>query len=153
MAEARSGLRPWSNCKNKSRRCWERRWAPRPRDGDSHPDRTAAGQSAVEAVRSSRLLDARRSAVIHEATGVGELTEAVQSGQPSLRGQRHDLGPVAFDDQGVTTDEDRAHARLAHSGKRGGEILSIPRKKFFHFELERAGRRLDLPPRGIVRLA
>jgi len=62
-------------------------------------------------------------------------------------------GPVAFDDQGVTTDEDRAHARLAHSGKRGGEILSIPRKKFFHFELERAGRRLDLPPRGIVRLA
>lgn len=31
------------NCKNKWRRCWERRWPARPRDGDGHPDRTAAG--------------------------------------------------------------------------------------------------------------
>src|SRR5437016_2277662 len=40
---APSELRRWSNCKNKWRRCWERRWPPRPRDGDGHPDRTAAG--------------------------------------------------------------------------------------------------------------
>src|SRR5256886_2186890 len=40
---APSALRPWSNCKNKWRRCWERRWPPRPRDGDGHPDRAAAG--------------------------------------------------------------------------------------------------------------
>ena len=40
---APSGPRRWSNSKNKWRRCWERRWPPRPRDGDGHPDRTAAG--------------------------------------------------------------------------------------------------------------
>jgi LmbE family N-acetylglucosaminyl deacetylase len=39
---APSGLRPWSNCKNNWRRCWERRWPARPRDGDGRPDRTAA---------------------------------------------------------------------------------------------------------------
>src|SRR6266516_2055917 len=31
---APSELRRWSNCKNKSQRCWERRWPRRPRDGD-----------------------------------------------------------------------------------------------------------------------
>src|SRR5207244_2195129 len=40
---APNGLRRWSNCKNKWRRCWKRRWPPRPRDGDGHPDRAAAG--------------------------------------------------------------------------------------------------------------
>src|SRR6266849_1206442 len=40
---APSELRRWSNCKNKWRRCWERRWPPSPRDGDGHPERTAAG--------------------------------------------------------------------------------------------------------------
>jgi hypothetical protein len=40
---APSGLRRWLPCKNKWRRCWERRWPARPRNGDGRPDRTAAG--------------------------------------------------------------------------------------------------------------
>ena len=33
-SSAPSGLRRWSNCKNKWRRCWEHRSPPSPRDGD-----------------------------------------------------------------------------------------------------------------------
>jgi hypothetical protein len=39
---APSEQKRWLNCKNKWRRCWEPRWPARPRDGDGHPDRTAA---------------------------------------------------------------------------------------------------------------
>src|SRR6266566_3342466 len=111
---APSGLRRWSNCKNKWRRCWERRWPARPRDGDGRPDRTTAGHrphlrspgAAPRDVLSSASARARRADAAAIASGprrggtrgrARAVAHAALRGPGTRRGLRHAArrGPVS----------------------------------------------------------
>src|SRR5256886_1855674 len=125
---APSALRPWSNCKNKWRRCWERRWPPRPRDGDGHPDRTAAGHRPY--VRGAR--PAARHVLPPAPARTGR--DAATAFATGARGSGARNGPRAV-----------AHATLR--GSRAGGGLRHPARRG-HVSLFRAH---DVSPPGRAR--
>src|SRR6266478_551397 len=102
---------PWSNCKNKWRRCWERRWLPRPRDGDGHPDRTAAGDRPH--VRGAR--PAARHVLPPAPARTGRAAAAAFAA--GARGGRARRGPRAV--AHATLRGSRAGGDLRHPARRG----------------------------------